>query len=404
MPRTRSSLRSLSALGAVLFLAGCEASSATQIAPVPRPAFDLDLFEQNLVQGIGASADGYVWVISQNGSQVRSGAVGMARRGGDELLPHHVDKPMMIFSLSKVITTVAALQLLERRGLTPEAPIAPWLPPDWPLGPGVDEITFRELLTHTSGLSSDQIFSINVQGWNAMRDSLEVGVTRPKTPNYLNLNFALFQVLIPSLWRGLEDGPGEEHPLSEEFVSLWYRNYVNQNVLAPTGVPSRDCVYDDRNTATLFYAHQQVGAGWMPQDRTLWCSSDGWYLSAMDLARFMAGLTHSDVLLTPAQRSAMDGEMLGWGGLAPWAGQYGSYRGKSGGSSQTADGTSRGGQSYVMKYPGTGVEVVLFINSRAPNEPESMGQFLTDAYDSAWVASGGSGTEELGEEGPAPSL
>jgi D-alanyl-D-alanine carboxypeptidase len=398
MPVTRSScLNRLSVLGGVLLLAACESPAVTQLAPVAEPAFDVDLFEENLVQGIGASADGYVWVISQDGNQVRSGAVGMARRGGEEPFPHHVDKPMMIFSLSKVITTVAALQLLDRRGLTPEALVAPWLPPEWPLGPGVDELTFRDLLTHTSGLSSVQTFSIGVQGWDAMRDSLAVGVVRPKTPNYLNLNFALFQVLIPSLWRGLEDGPAVENPLSEDFVSFWYRNYVNQEILAPTGVSTRDCVYDNPDTATLFYAHEQPGTGWMPQDRTLWCASDGWYLSAMDLARFMASLTHTDLLLTPAQRSAMDGEMLGWGGLAPWAGQFGSYRGKSGGSSQGAEGASRGGQSYVMKYPGTGVEVVIFINSRAPDEPRSMGQFLTDAYDAAWVVAGDSGTEESGE-------
>jgi D-alanyl-D-alanine carboxypeptidase len=370
---------------ALAFVAGCEDGGPSFAVP-SQPVFDLDVFVANIEAGISPSADGYVYAVTQSGNLVRSGATGWARRPGDENpLPHSLGKRSMIFSVSKVITAVAALQLLDRRGLTPDSLMAPWLPPDWPLGPGVAELTFRELMTHTSGLSSVQTSSVDVQGWDAMRDSLEVGVVLPKTRNYLNLNYALFQVLIPSLWRGLDDGPSASNPLSENFVSFWYRTYVNDFVLQPSGIGIRDCTFDNRETMTLFYAHGLVVTGAESQNRTLWCPSGGWYLSAEDLARFMVYLNHTDLLLTPAQRTLMDDGMLGWDGSIPWAGVHGSYRGKSGGMATTAGGVTRGGRTYIMKYPGTGTEVVLKINSRAPDEPESLGQFLTDAYDNAWV-------------------
>jgi hypothetical protein len=39
--------------------------------------------------------------------------------------------------------------------LSIDSRIAPFLPPDWVKGPGIDTITFRELLTHRAGFRLD---------------------------------------------------------------------------------------------------------------------------------------------------------------------------------------------------------------------------------------------------------
>lgn len=44
---------------------------------------------------------------------------------------------MNITSVTKTITAVAVLQLLERRRLTVDSLIEPWLPEGWIRGPGI---------------------------------------------------------------------------------------------------------------------------------------------------------------------------------------------------------------------------------------------------------------------------
>ena len=60
--------------------------------------------------------------------------------------------PMHVASVSKLITAMAMTKLLFSRNISPDAHISPWLPKYWHKGPGVDRITFRQLLTHNSGL------------------------------------------------------------------------------------------------------------------------------------------------------------------------------------------------------------------------------------------------------------
>jgi len=71
-----------------------------------------------------------------------------------------LDAPLRIASLTKAVTSVAAMQLVERGLVNLDAPVARWLPalespevlePDGTLRPARTPITARQLLTHTSG-------------------------------------------------------------------------------------------------------------------------------------------------------------------------------------------------------------------------------------------------------------
>jgi len=63
-----------------------------------------------------------------------------------------VGLPMHVASVSKLVTAMAMTKLLYRHNISPDAHILPWLPKYWNKGPGVEKITFRQLLTHTSRL------------------------------------------------------------------------------------------------------------------------------------------------------------------------------------------------------------------------------------------------------------
>jgi CubicO group peptidase (beta-lactamase class C family) len=56
-----------------------------------------------------------------------------------------------VASVSKVLTTIGVLQSLSKNKLTLDAKILPYLYRDWPKGPNIDTITFRELMTHRAG-------------------------------------------------------------------------------------------------------------------------------------------------------------------------------------------------------------------------------------------------------------
>lgn len=109
---------------------------------------------------------GAVWLIARDGGAVSHGAVGWAD------VPAHTamteDTVFHIFSMTKVITTVTVLTLVEEGRINLDDPVERYLPAlaqrqvftggtaDAPqLEPAHGSITIRQLLTHTSGLTYD---------------------------------------------------------------------------------------------------------------------------------------------------------------------------------------------------------------------------------------------------------
>lgn len=94
---------------------------------------------------------GAVAVVMRHGELVYRSAVGFAdRETGRVMTP---GTPHRLASLTKPITTVAALALVERGVLAAEQPVTRWLPSFRPpFGRDRPVITLHHLLTHTSGL------------------------------------------------------------------------------------------------------------------------------------------------------------------------------------------------------------------------------------------------------------
>ena len=101
---------------------------------------------------------GYVALIGTS----KAVASGLARTAADPpRLAMGPDVMVNVASVGKMFTTIAVLKSLARQHLSIDSPISPFLPPDWVKGPGVDTITFRELLTHQAGfrLDSGRVFA-----------------------------------------------------------------------------------------------------------------------------------------------------------------------------------------------------------------------------------------------------
>ena len=98
------------------------------------------------------TAVGYVALVGQS----HSVASGLARKATDPpKLAMGPDVMVNVASVGKMFTTIAVLKSLASHHLSIDSRISPFLPPDWVKGPGIDTITFRELLTHRAGFRLD---------------------------------------------------------------------------------------------------------------------------------------------------------------------------------------------------------------------------------------------------------
>jgi CubicO group peptidase (beta-lactamase class C family) len=252
---------------------------------------------------------------------------GMAREATDPpLTPMSPDMVTNIASVSKTITAIAILQLLVTDGLTINNNISPYIYPDWQQGQNVSQLTFGELLTHTSGFGQ----SPNCGNGDAYSDveALVAGgviLTNIGQVSYGNCNFALLRELMPALLGQSPTcfsffGPPQCFPYAAqraEMSSTLYINYVNANVFQPVGVPASTCAPPAGSSGMLSYpspTNGTPGNNW--GDWSLTCGGGGWNLSANQIFSVINGLANGNALLTNSEKTApttgMFPNCLGW--------------------------------------------------------------------------------------------
>jgi CubicO group peptidase (beta-lactamase class C family) len=208
---------------------------------------------------------------------------------------------MPIGSISKPITAVAVLQLVEQRRLALDAPVQTYLP--WFR---VDDeaasqaITVRHLLYHTSGLSELDYMSVlptdssledRVRDLRRARPTAPVGTTH----QYFNPNYATLALLI------------------ETVTGRSYADVVRTGIFEPLGMRSSYVRSSDLLDPAVAQGHVKmfgfpVAAN--PPFRPAQVGANHVVSTAPDLARFAAaimngGMLGSAQILTPASVTAM---------------------------------------------------------------------------------------------------
>jgi len=347
------------------------------------PEFDIDVFEQNVIDGMLGTV-GWAYVINQDGNLARSGAFGDARSADDGQLDFTTSKHINIASITKFLTAIAVMQLLDERNLTVDDEIEPWLPADWTLGPGVDELTFRDLMSHGSGLNSTNTNFSGTLCYDCLAAVIEEGVTQSKAYNYLNANFALFRVMIPMMWAGLQGGPAFVIP-TEATTSAIYAEYVEENLFAPIGLTGASLLPEDPATATLYYAVGDPSNGINGiayGDWTDIAGGGGYYMSTQDIARILAFYEHSNTLVSDAARTTMKSNLCGFDLHSNSFEQWGEYFHKNGG---ITNGRGQGVMTEAIIFP-NGVEIAVTTNTAGLLFPfgDSFRQMIYRAFNNAW--------------------
>jgi len=382
-------------IGDRLLVAGNHAAAARRygdsITVGNQLRFDLDRFHVNVLLAFENQSVGYSYAIAVGGQLERFGAGGLgdegfARTSADP--PETQQSPtkeMNIASISKPITAVALLRLMEANGVGPDDSIAPYLPPSWTKGACIPEgqcssdLTFRDLLTHRSGLDAN---NNGPYDYASLRTYVEQGVNPAfKTFVYQNANFALLARVVLPMLLGLDPEDAADPAVS---ASALYRFAVASFLFQPIGVVA-DCLPTDANRTFLYRFPYANTTGRDPGDWTPFCGSGGWYLSAVELLNFFAHVRYDDAILSPLARQAMDFGFLGWMNPVDYsfaAGTFGTYRGHGGdlGVDPTVD---NGADTCAMNFP-EDVQAVVLINSHGGAYPYQCAA-LKQAYEDAWI-------------------
>lgn len=383
----------LSLFVALFLFNACQKDNDKLAQPVPQgPKFNINKFEQNLIDYVTFSGNqpvGWAYTISENGQLKKWNSYGKSRTavdGNENLL---MSKEINIASISKFYTAIAVMQLLEANNLNIESKISSWLPNSWNKGPGVAELSFKDLLKHESGLSSVNTDFDNTLGYQGLKNCIQTGVINNKTRNYLNVNFALFRVLIPSLW---SNRPGSPNINIEDDANTQttYLQYMQQNIFGRIHLQNVGCDPESRETSTLYYNNSD------PQNNKngTWygswnnkCGGGGYFMSTLEIAAVNAYFEHTEVLLSDNIKEIMKthriGMDLGQGGTIE---QHGKYYGKGGSISNTP---GQGILGQIAMFPVNGIDCVVIMNSQGNtfkdgNDGTRLDLMIYKAYNDAW--------------------
>jgi CubicO group peptidase (beta-lactamase class C family) len=287
-----------------------------------------------------------------------------------------------VASVSKVVTTLAAVRVLAKHGISLGWTIGPYLPKDWIVDPNVQNISFQQLLSHTSGIKDygndgqdyaglKKLFTrhINANATTACNaPNPPDPITFDTQPCYSNYNFAIFRILLPTI-----EGFADTDPvLGPQRFADRYVQIAQTNVFNPVGVTNMDCKPPLLSKTYAFsygFSGNQPGHDW--GDNTLICGAAGWYLSVDDISKVLLSLDEKDgKVLDDAHFNSMEDNSLGWDQLQLPDGSR--YLEKNGGWSWGVNNNNTSISTSIVIFgprSGTAIVAILFLNSDITREP-----------------------------------
>ena len=387
----------LSIVGCLLLLTSCDTNS-NEMIDSNTEQFNLDLFEQNLINYVNVGGDspvGWAYAISQNGERARDSAFGFAVNEPDGTQVNmSTSKEIYIASVSKFYTTIGVLQLLDRLNIPVNTPISSYLPGSWAQGGNINSISFSHLLRHESGFNSTSITLEDAVDYNGLKLAVQNGVSlpAPSTRDYNNVNFALFRILIPALKNELPNTPFTSTESDLE-TQIAYKNYMQTEVFEKVGLNNVDFTVES-NSPTKYYNVSDVAnmiSGILYEDRDHISGAGGYFMSVLEMATVNAFFQHSEILLSNEMKDLLrenyfgldeyfDGDSLEL---------HGKYYGKNGGLSSSSDpSVNQGVVTQIQMFPAVNVEIAVVVNTREVTYQTGSDDFLRStikqAFNDAW--------------------
>lgn len=336
-------------------------------------ALDIGLMGEKLSNALANNCVGHAATIGAGGTRTRV-AGGLRRTSSDPpSRPSSTSARVNVASVAKTITATAVLQLLSSRKIKLDTEISAFLPSDWSKGPNIDTITFKQLLTHTSGLRNNKgpMGTALPETYANLRTVIAIGINlADKTSSYDNVNYCLFRIIIPYL-------TGKYAPPTTDkaaHVSSAFLDYMNAHVFGPANIATVPLKPTGAEPTLCYPFPAGTVKGIHFGDWTDQAGGAGYQLSSDDLASFLVKL-RDGTLLSKRWRDRMDDELLGWQGQAP--ARHGAVYWHGGGFPLQPGALN----THLISFT-SGVQVGVEVNSSMNG---GIHDRVMDAYQTSWV-------------------
>ena len=253
----------------------------------------------------GREAVGFGYVIYEGSRMTKRGSGGRRLINSEKEFPFTINTELGIGSITKTLTAMSLLKRLSSKGLSVDDKIEPFLPRNWSRGPNISTITFRELLTHTSGFRSGD------DDYAGLKSMIAAGIMLTnKVFEYRNPNFSLMRILITSL-RGITFSGTNADPL---LAAGAYKLSMQEDVFEPSLVKGADCRFNSLEIGFLYGPVHAPGDAYDyddADDSTMIAGAGGWKLTPLELARTIHTFFTTERILSAALRNQLISEGLG---------------------------------------------------------------------------------------------
>jgi len=347
---------SILALSLLFFFSACEEEPNNQFCD-PN-AFNIDLFDENVTAALDGNVMGYSYVIMQNGQEVYTRSGGNRTNSADGQADFQPSDRIHIASISKFITTVATLHLLQNEEFIDEnTTIAEFLPPTWNAGTGINNVSFLDLIAQQAGLNQFGTQRSIAQRFDSLQAYIAAGATNPQVKQYTNTHHGLLRVILPRLWDKYRPNDGN---YDDDFTGSTYQKCIQELLFEPIGI-NAECKAPASNLALSYRSSTdtQAGAG-TGLDYVNLSGGFGWYMNSIDVAKFWAYAWYTNDFINDDSRAIMTSNEAGLWNTTN--GDKGTYYNKLGGWNLGSDAVPIEYNAVAMHYPND-IDVVILTNS-----------------------------------------
>lgn len=348
-------------------------------------SFDFEKFADEIENSLKGNCFGYAFVVSYKTDWKVKRANGLARtKHNPPETAMSTNMPFHTASVSKAVTAVALLKLLnQREDVSLDSNFYHYLPVHWQVHSSIKDITFRQLLTHTSGLRTHGIEYSKLK--KVMHDGLDAGAT--KVYNYEGINFALMRILIPALakYPVIQDahGGGNFDIIQAAEYASFYIDYVRKELFEKADLPKLNCEALPYISGVCYHFPEHGNSGTDFGDQTLTCGSRGWVMSAAQMAKFFRMVHHTENILPAWLSRKMRDDLLGYDSNGK-TGDNVSFYWKNGGF----PGTQNAGELNTLTIGySNDVQVALVINSEVSFGKDNIASMINKAHEKIYKVS-----------------
>ena len=295
-----------------------------------------------------------VVLVARDGKPVFTATRGLADR--EQGTPNKLDTRFRIASVTKPLTAVAVMQLVQAGKVRLDAPIGTYVK-DYPNPDVAIRVTVHQLLTHTSGLGD--IFSTKDDALRLKQKNLEqyVATFGPRPLEYTpgeGMRYSNYGYMV--LGRLIEAISGQTYP-----------DYMHANVFQPAGMTLSGFELDNATVEGRAKGYMWEAGGFKSNAETSPAgatSSGGAYSTAEDLLAFANALQSGKLLSTAYTRLLMEPKASD--GYA-----YG-FQTQSSGSIRTAEHTGGiAGANAALSIIDSGKAVIVVLSNQRPPDHAS---------------------------------